>query len=250
MGADIPAVSRERFDAVLFDLDGVITATAKTHAACWKKTFDEFLKKRADETGEDFQPFDIKSDYEEYVDGKPRNDGVRSFLKSRGIELPEGKPDDPPDRETVAGLGNHKTGLFEQALKEGGVDVYEGSVAWLKQLLRGGMKTAVVSSSTHCQMIIEAAGLSDLFDARVDGKVSEELDLKGKPAPDIFLKAAEMLGALPERAVVVEDAIAGVQAGHKGGFGLVIGVDRNDEAQVLREHGADVVVKDLQEMLD
>jgi beta-phosphoglucomutase family hydrolase len=250
MGADIPTVSRERFDAVLFDLDGVITATAKVHAACWKKAFDEFLQKRAAEKGEDFQPFDIKADYEEYVDGKPRDEGVRSFLKSRQIELPQGHPDDPPDRKTVAGLGNRKTKLFEQALKEGGVDVYEGSIEWLKQLRRKGIKTAIVSSSKHCKMIIEAAGISELFEARVDGKVSEELGLKGKPAPDIFLKAAEMLEAPPERAVVVEDAIAGVQAGRQGGFGLVLGVGRSREAQeALRKNGADVVVQDLEEML-
>jgi beta-phosphoglucomutase family hydrolase len=250
MGAEIPAVSRARFDAVLFDLDGVITATAKVHAACWKRAFDEFLKKRADDKGEDFQPFDIKRDYEDYVDGKPRDEGVRSFLKSRKIELPEGNPDDPPDRETVAGVGNRKTKLFEQALQEGGVDVYEGSLDWLKKLRQEGIKTAIVSSSKHCKMILEAAGLSDLFEARVDGKVSEELGLKGKPAPDIFRKAAEMLGARPERAVVVEDAIAGVQAGRAGGFGLVIGVGRSREAEeALRKNGADVVVKDLQEML-
>jgi beta-phosphoglucomutase family hydrolase len=249
MGKEIPAVSRERFDAVLFDLDGVVTATAKTHAACWKKAFDEFLKKRAEEKGEDFQPFDIKTDYEEYVDGKPRNDGVRSFLKSRQIDLPEGEPDDPPDRQTVSGLGNRKTEMFEQTLKEEGADVYEGTVAWLKQLRQKGLKTAIVSSSKHCKMIIDAAGISDLFDARVDGKVSEDLGLEGKPAPDIFLKAAEMLGAPPKRAVVVEDAIAGVQAGRKGDFGLVIGVDRNDDAEGLQKNGADVVVKDLEEML-
>jgi len=243
------AFSPDKFKAVLFDLDGVLTATAKLHAKCWKQAFDEFLKKRAEENNEDFKPFDKTKDYEEYVDGKPRYDGAQSFLESRGIELPHGDPDDPPDKKTVCGLGNRKTELFDKALKDEGVEVYEGSVAWLRQLRQQGVKTAVVSSSKHCQAIIEAAGIADLFDTRVDGKVSDELNLKGKPAPDIFLKAAERLEVAPEKAVVVEDATAGVEAGHKGGFGLVIGVDRKDDAEELRQHGADLVVKDLKELL-
>lgn len=247
--ATAAAFSPDKFDAVLFDLDGVITATAKVHAKCWKQAFDEFLKRRAEENNEDFQPFDIEKDYEEYVDGKPRNDGVESFLKSRHIELPQGNPDDPPGKETVWGLGNRKTELFDQALKDEGVDVFAGSVAWLRRLRQQGVKTAVVSSSKHCQAVTEAAGIAGLFDTRVDGKVSAELDLKGKPAPDIFLKAAEMLHVPPEKAVVVEDAIAGVEAGHKGGFGLVIGVDRKGDGEELRQHGADLVVKDLKELL-
>lgn len=249
MGLATPPVSLDRFDAVLFDLDGVLTATAKVHAACWKKAFDDFLKRRAAKTKETFQPFDIKTDYEDYVDGKPRNDGVRSFLQSRGIELPQGNPDDPPDRQTICGLGNRKNELFNQALESKGVEVFEGSVAWLRQLRQAGIKTAVVSSSKHCQEIIKVAGIADLFDARVDGNFAEELNLKGKPAADTYLKAAELLGVPPQRAVVVEDAIAGVEAGHNGGFGLVIGVDRKGDAEALRQHGADIVVSDLKELL-
>jgi beta-phosphoglucomutase family hydrolase len=244
-----PSVSPDRFDAVLFDLDGVLTATAKLHAACWKKAFDEFLQHRADQTGEPFRPFNLKADYEDYVDGKPRYDGVQSFLESRGLKLPYGDPDDPPDRETVCGLGNRKDDLFNQALKSEGVEVFEGTVAWLHQLRQAGIKTAVVSSSKHCRVIIEAAGIADQFEARVDGNVSDDLKLKGKPAPDTYLKAAAMLGVKPQRAVVVEDALAGVEAGRNGGFGLVIGVDRQGDAEALRKHGADLVVGDLQEML-
>lgn len=241
--------SPDQFEAVLLDLDGVVTDTAKLHAKCWKQAFDEFLKKRAERNNEDFQPFDIDKDYQEYVDGKPRDDGVESFIKSRHIDLPHGDPDDSPDKETVCGLGNRKTELFDQALKDEGVEVYEGSVAWLRQLRQQGIKTAVVSSSKHCQEIIEATGIAGLFDTRVDGKVSDELNLKGKPAPDTFLKAAERLQVPPAKAVVVEDATAGVEAGQKGGFGLVIGVDRKDDAEALRQHGADLVVKDLKELL-
>jgi beta-phosphoglucomutase family hydrolase len=242
-------VSPDRFDAVLFDLDGVITDTAKLHATCWKQAFDEFLQKRAEKTGEDFKPFDLKVDYEDYVDGKPRYDGVKSFLQSRHIDLPNGDPDDPPDQETVCGLGNRKDDLFNQKLKLEGVEVFQGTVAWLHQLRRAGIKTAVVSSSKHCQAIIETAKLADQFEARVDGKVSDDLKLKGKPAPDTYLKAAAMVGVKPQRAVVVEDALAGVEAGRNGGFGMVIGVDRKGDADALREHGATVVVGDLKEML-
>jgi beta-phosphoglucomutase family hydrolase len=249
MGTATTPVGPDKYEAVLFDLDGVLTATAKVHAACWKQAFDEFLQRRADQNHETFQPFDVKKDYEEYVDGKPRNDGVQSFLKSRHIELPYGDPDDPPDRETICGLGNRKNDLFNQALKDQGVEVFDGSVAWLGQLRQKGLKTAVVSSSKHCQAIIEVAGLADLFDTRVDGKVAEELNLKGKPDPDTFLKAAERLQVPPEKAVVVEDATAGVEAGHNGGFGLVIGVDRKGDAEALRQHGADLVVSDLKELL-
>jgi beta-phosphoglucomutase family hydrolase len=243
------AVSPDRFDAVLFDLDGVLTATAKLHAACWKKAFDEFLQKRAEGKGEPFRPFDLKADYEDYVDGKPRYDGVQSFLESRGIQLPWGAPDDPPDRETFCGLGNLKDDLFNQTLKSEGVEVFQGTVAWLHQLRQAGIKTAVVSSSKHCRAIIEAAGIADQFEARVDGNVSDDLKLKGKPAPDTYLKAAAMLGVKPQRAVVVEDALSGVEAGRNGGFGLVIGVDRKGDAEALRKHGADIVVSDLKEML-
>ena len=249
MGPATPVVNRDHFDAVLFDLDGVVTDTAKVHAACWKQAFDEFLKRRAAKNKEAFQPFDAKSDYQDYVDGKPRYDGVRSFLESRSIELPPGDPQDPPDRETVCGLGNRKDELFSQALESTGVEVFPGTVAWLRQLRQAGMKTAIVSSSKHCQPVIKAVGVADLFDARVDGNVTADLNLKGKPAPDTYLKAAEMLGVPPRRAVVVEDALAGVESGRNGGFGLVIGVDRKGDAQALRDHGADLVVRDLQELV-
>jgi beta-phosphoglucomutase family hydrolase len=238
-----------KFDAVIFDLDGVLTQTAKLHARCWKQAFDEFLQQRADKSDATFKPFDLQDDYANYVDGKPRNDGVQSFLQSRNLDLPFGDPDDPPDKETICGLGNRKNKLFEEALKANGVEVYQGSVTWIRKLREAGIKTAVVSASKHCRMVLAAAGLTDLFEARVDGKVAEELNLKGKPAPDTYLKAAEMLNIQPGRTVVVEDALAGVQAGRQGGFGLVIGVDRKGDADELRKNGAGLVVKDLGEMV-
>jgi beta-phosphoglucomutase family hydrolase len=241
-------IAWERYEAVLFDLDGVLTDTAGVHAGCWKRTFDEFLSRRAERSGESFQPFDIESDYRLYVDGKRRYDGVRDFLLSRGIDLPEGSPDDPPDAETVCGVGNRKNVLVNQALEAGGVEVYQGSVALVRALRDAGVRTAVVSSSANCAAVLRAAGIADLFDVRVDGKVAAELELPGKPAPDTFLEAARELGVDAKRAVVVEDAISGVQAGRAGGFGLVIGIARHDEPGVLREEGADLVVSDLAEL--
>jgi len=241
-------IAWERYDAVLFDLDGVLTDTAGVHADCWKRTFDEFLRRRADRTGDPFQPFDIEGDYRLYVDGKRRYDGVRSFLHSRGIDLPEGSPDDPPDAETVCGVGNRKNALVSQALEEGGVEVYQGSVDLVRALRDAGVKTGVVSSSANCAAVLRAAGIADLFEVRVDGKVAAELELPGKPAPDTFLEAARALGVDAKRTVVVEDAISGVQAGRGGGFGLVIGIARHEEPGVLREQGADVVVSDLGEL--
>jgi beta-phosphoglucomutase family hydrolase len=243
----MPTVTPDEFDAVLFDLDGVITATARIHASAWKQAFDEVLKKRAG--GDSFKPFDKHSDYEDYVDGKPRYDGAQSFLESRHLDVPAGTPDDPPDKETVCGIANRKNRLFEQVLKKERVDVFEGTVAWVRRLRWAGIKTAVVSSSSHCEAILRSAGISNLFDARMDGDIADRLKLEGKPAPDTYLKAAEMLGVDPRRAVVVEDALAGVEAGRRGGFGLVIGVDRKHDADALREHGADIVVSDLKEML-
>jgi len=243
------AVTKDRFDAVLFDLDGVLTDTAKIHAACWKRVFDDFLRQRAAENDEPFRPFDIATDYKQYVDGKLRFDGVRSFLQSRGIHLPYGDPDDPPDRETVCGLGNRKNEMVKEAFKSGGVEAYEGSVAFVRHLRSRGIKTAVVSASSNCEAILKAAGIADLFDVRVDGEVASRLKLAGKPAPDTFLKAAEQLGVAAKRALVVEDAISGVQAGRDGGFGLVIGVNRKGDAKALWENGADIVVDDLGEML-
>jgi beta-phosphoglucomutase family hydrolase len=242
-------IAWERYDAVLFDLDGVLTDTAGVHAGCWKRTFDEYLGRRADRTGTHVDPFDVESDYRLYVDGKRRYDGVRDFLRSRGIDLPEGSPDDPPDAETVCGVGNRKNELVKETLGQGGVEVYQGSLALVRALRAAGVKTGVVSSSANCAAVLRAAEIEDLFDVRVDGKVAAELALPGKPAPDTFLEAARELGVDAKRTVVVEDAISGVQAGRNGGFGLVIGIARHDEPSVLRQEGADVVVSDLGELL-
>lgn len=241
-------LSSDRFDAVLFDLDGVLTATAKVHAACWKRLFDEFLEERAAATGEALKPFDIVEDYKRYVDGKLRYEGVRSFLGSRGIDLPEGTPEEPPGNGTICGLGNRKDAMVQDMLEAEGVEVYEGSVKLVEQLRRRGIRTAVVSASKNCKVVLEAARISHLFDQVVDGEVAERLRLPGKPQPDTFLVAAERLGVVPERAVVVEDAISGVQAGRAGGFGLLIGVDRKGDPESLRQGGADIVVRDLSEL--
>jgi beta-phosphoglucomutase family hydrolase len=238
-----------RFDAVLFDMDGVLTSTAKIHAAAWKATFDEFLAGRAERQGEPFRPFDVDSDYRLYVDGKLRYEGVRSFLASRGVQLPEGTPEGPPTADTVCGLGNRKDALVKAAIDRGEAESYPGSVALLHRLREQGIRTAVVSSSNNCEDVLRATGIYDLFDAHVDGHVATRLHLPGKPAPDTFLKAAEQLGVNPGRAVVVEDAIAGVQAGRAGGFGLVIGVDRGGNADALRASGADFVVSDPGELV-
>ena len=242
-------LSADRFDAVLFDLDGVITDTAAVHARAWKTMFDAYLRQRAEATGTAFEPFTIERDYKTYVDGKPRYDGVRSFLLSRGIELPEGTPADPAEAETVCGLGNRKNELVNQLIEDEGVVVYDGSVRLLHQLRDAGVRLAIVSSSKNCVTVLRNAGLLDLFDARVDGVVAAERGLPGKPAPDTFLAAARDLGATPERAVVVEDAISGVQAGRAGGFGLVVGVDRDGDPGALRGNGADVVVTDLGDLV-
>lgn len=238
-----------RLDAVLFDLDGVLTSTARTHARCWKRTFDEFLKARAARGGARFRPFDEDADYRRFVDGKPHYDGVRSFLASRGITLPAGSPESPPEENSVCGLGNRKDALFERALAGGQVHAYPGSIAFARSVRAVGMKTAVVSSSHHCAQVLHAAGIEALFDVRVDGVLLDRLKLRGKPAPDAYLHAAELLGVSAARAAVVEDALAGVQAGRAGQFGLVIGVDRGASGEALRENGADLVVRDLGELL-
>jgi beta-phosphoglucomutase family hydrolase len=230
-------------------MDGVITDTAGIHAACWKIMFDEYLQKRTAANGEPFVPFDIDSDYKLYVDGKPRYQGVRDFLKSRAIDLPEGTPKDPPSAETVCGLGNRKNELVNQRLASEGAEAYPGTVAVIMYLRRAGMKTAVVTSSQNCMQVLKAAKVADLFDARVDGDVLVKHHLAGKPAPDSFLKAAELLHVEPGRAIVIEDAISGVEAGAKGGFGLVIGVDRKGNAKELKAQGAHIVVNDLAELL-
>ncbi|MBW1989774.1 MAG: trehalose-phosphatase, partial [Deltaproteobacteria bacterium] len=236
-------VTRENHDALLFDLDGVVTRSASVHARAWKQMFDHYLESRP-ETFEEF----TRDDYRDYVDGMPRYDGVKSFLASRGIELPFGDPDDPPDKETVCGLGNRKNRYFHQILEEEGVDTYERAVEFLYRLRQRGFARAVVSSSKNCQAMLSAAGVEGLFDVRVDGVVSAELGLSGKPAPDSFLEAARRLGVEPGRAIVLEDAVAGVQAGKKGGFAAVIGVDRTGSEQTLRQNGADAVVQDMSQI--
>ncbi len=235
--------------ACLFDLDGVLTQTAKVHAAAWKQMFDAYLRDRATKTGEKYVPFDAGEDYNQYVDGRPRADGVRTFLAARGITLPEGSPDDPPTADTVTGLGNRKNELVLGLIKRDGVQPYEGSVRYVKAVRQAGLRTAVVSASANCHDVLVAAGIEDLFDARIDGLVAEQQHLNGKPAPDTFLAGAKAVGALPQQAVVFEDATAGVEAGRAGGFGYVVGVDRVNHAEALRQHGADVVVADLDELL-
>jgi beta-phosphoglucomutase family hydrolase len=234
----------------LFDLDGVLTQTAKVHAAAWKEMFDAYLKQRAERTGEEFVPFDSGEDYDKYVDGKPRYEGVESFLKSRGIELPQGKPTDPSDAETVTGLGNRKNEIVLKLIHEQGVEPYQGSVRYLHAAVDAGLRRAVVSSSTNCRDVLRAAGIEDLLEVRMDGVVAEREHLKGKPAPDTYLKAAEMLGSEPAQSAVFEDALAGVESGRAGDFGCVVGVDRVGQAEALKEHGADIVVKDLAELLE
>ncbi|MFB3115635.1 MAG: HAD family hydrolase [Nitrospirales bacterium] len=242
-------ITRDKYDAVLFDLDGVITATAKLHAACWKKMFDEFLEKHASRRGEPFKPFEIATDYRLYVDGKPRFDGVRDFLQSRNINLPEGTRDDPPKTETVGGLGNRKNDLINEVIDSVGVEVYDGTITLARQIRDEGIKIAVVTSSQNCDVVLKAAKVDDLFVVRVDGNTILEQHLSGKPAPDSYLEGAKRLGVDPQRTVVVEDAISGVQAGRNGKFGLVIGVDRKGNGDELKKNGADVVVKDLGEFL-
>ena len=243
-------ITRERYDAVLLDLDGVITDTASIHAACWKQMFDEYLQKRAIERGEAFRPFDIAADYRLYVDGKPRYDGVRDFLTSRGIRLSEGSPDDPAQVETVHGLGNRKNDLVNKIIEDGGVVPYEGSVKFLHQLRNQRFKVAVVTSSQNCTAVLKAAKLDHFFDVQVDGNTIHAQHLAGKPAPDTFLMAARLLGVEPKRAIVIEDALSGVEAGSAGDFGLVIGVARKGNAEELRRHGAHLVVNDLGELAD
>lgn len=236
--------------ACLFDLDGVLTQTAKVHARAWKQMFDEYLRGRAERTGSEFVPFDAHDDYDAYVDGKPRYDGVRDFLASRGIELPEGEKDDPPAAETVHGLGNRKNELVLAIMEKDGVEPYEGSVRYLHAARDAGLRRAVVSSSANCRDVLVAAGIEELLEVRIDGIVAEQEHLDGKPAPDTYLAAAKRLGVEPAEAAVFEDALAGVESGRAGGFGCVVGVNRVGQAEALAEHGASVVVDDLAELLD
>lgn len=246
---DLPDLTPDRFDAVLFDLDGVLTDTASLHAKAWKEMFDEFLRRYCEAHSLPFEPFEIATDYRNYVDGKPRYEGVSAFLESRRIVLPEGNVDDPPEADTVCGLGNRKNERLQELIDQG-VDPYPASVTFVDDLLAKDIACAVVSSSRNARRVLKAAKLDDRFEVIIDGIVAAEQQLTGKPAPDTFLEGARRLGAPPERTVVIEDAVAGVEAGRGGGFGLVIGVDRNGQAEDLASHGADVVVSDLGELLD
>ena len=240
----------EGVSACLFDLDGVLTQTATVHAKAWKSMFDDFLRQWSEQHGEPFREFDQAEDYDRYVDGKPRYDGVRSFLQSRGIELPQGSPEDPPSAVTVDGLGNRKNELVLKLIHEQGVQPYEGSVRYLHAAIEAGLRRAVVSSSTNCRDVLKAAGLTDLVEEIVDGVVADRERLAGKPAPDTYLAGARALGVEPHSAAVFEDALAGVEAGRAGHFGSVVGVDRVGQADALRAHGASVVVRDLAELLE
>jgi beta-phosphoglucomutase family hydrolase len=240
------------FTGCLFDLDGVLTPTATVHNAAWRETFDDYLRERAARTGEEFRPFDPDDDYQRYVDGRARADGVRTFLASRGITPPEGTADDPPGADTVHGIGNRKNELLLRLIRAGGISPYPGSVTYLRAVRDAGLRRAVVSASANAGDVLAAAGLSDLIEQRVDGVVARERGLTGKPAPDLFLEGARMLGVEPGRAAVFEDALAGVEAGRAGGFGFVVGVDRvrdGEHADELRARGADVVVTDLADLL-
>lgn len=254
-------ITAGEYDAVIFDLDGVVTQTAAVHAAAWKRLFDGYLRERAERTaagpaadagpaaGDDpLRPFDPDADYARYVDGKPRYDGVRDFLHSRGIDLPWGDPSDPPDAETVCGLGNRKNAIFNAEVREHGVETYPSTVALIHGLRDAGIRVGLMSSSKNTAMVLDVTGTTDLFEVRVDGVVAAEVGLPGKPDPAMYLETARRLGVAAARSVVVEDAISGVEAGRRGGFGLVIGVDRLGQAEALREHGADVVVDDLAEV--
>src|SRR5690242_4322946 len=235
--------------ACLFDMDGVVTQTATVHAAAWKEMFDEFLRDRAQASGTEFVPFDPHHEYDAYVDGKPRLDGTKSFLESRGIDLPEGSPDDKPGTPTLHGLSNRKNDLVLVKIEENGVQVYDGTITYIKAVRDGGIATAIVSSSANTKQVLDVAKIADLFDVRVDAQFAREHNLHGKPAPDTFLAAAKALNAPAKQAVVFEEAQSGVAAGHAGHFALVVGVDRVNQAEALREHGADVVVEDVTDLL-
>ncbi|KAA9339057.1 beta-phosphoglucomutase family hydrolase [Adhaeribacter soli] len=229
--------------ALIFDMDGVVTQTATLHAQAWKKLFDDFLQNRREKTGKSTAPFRIETDYPQYIDGIPRLDGIRNFLKTRGISLPEGSPEDSPETETVWGLGNRKNQYFQELIKQK-VEVFSDTLTWIKQKRAAGYQIAIISASKNCQTILQAAGIEDLFRVRVDGIVAEELHLPGKPAPDVFLEAARQLGVMPEETAVFEDARLGVKAARAGGFGLVVGVNRKQEAETeaLLRNGADLVL--------
>ncbi|WP_343571623.1 beta-phosphoglucomutase family hydrolase [Mycobacterium sp.] len=239
----------EKVHACLFDLDGVLTDTASVHTKAWKVVFDAFLKQHAKDNGEQFVPFDADEDYLKYVDGKKREDGVRSFLASRDIELPDGDPDDTADKDTVYGLGTRKNDAFQKTLHADGVKVFEGSRRYLEKVAAAGLATAVVSASANAREVLKIAGLEKYIQQRVDGVTLREEHIAGKPAPDSYLRAAELLKVKPSAAAVFEDALSGVAAGHAGKFGYVVGVDRVGQADELRSHGADLVVTDLGDLI-
>jgi beta-phosphoglucomutase family hydrolase len=239
----------EKVRACLFDMDGVLTDTASVHTKAWKTMFDAFLEKRAEHTGDKFVPFDAAADYRKYVDGKKREDGVKSFLESRGIELPEGDPDDSGDKETIYGLGNRKNDAFQKILEKDGVEVFDGSRRYLEAVSKAGLGIAVVSASANTPEVLKITGLDRFIQQRVDGNTLREEHLPGKPAPDSFLRGAQLLDVPPDAAAVFEDALSGVAAGHAGHFGYVVGVDRVGQADDLLKNGADVVVTDLAELL-
>lgn len=243
-----PSATDRPIEAVVLDMDGVITRTATLHARVWKQMFDEYLSERGRREGQSYEPFDSGDDYARYVDGKPRYDGVRSFLQARNIELPEGSPEDPPSEETVCGLGNRKNELFHELIDHVGVEVYPDTLEQLERWKQQGIKLGVISSSRNCPEILLAAGVLDRFEVKVDGNDLARLGIEGKPAPDIFLHAASLLGVSPQRTMIVEDAFAGVQAGRAGGFAAVVGVARDGDADELKRNGADVVVRDLRDL--
>lgn len=242
-------ITSDKYKAVLFDLDGVLTSTEKIHSACWKKMFDDFLLNYSKENNLEFVPFDINSDYLNYVDGKPRYRGVEDFLSSRGIEIPAGNKDDSHDEISVCGLGNKKNLLFNKMIGKEPVEVYESSIELVKHLKDNKFRIAVVSSSKNCKTILKAAGIEKYFELVVDGITAEKTGLSGKPLPDTYLEAAKKLGTKPEETVVVEDAVSGVQAGRNGNFGLVVGIARKDNNKELEKNGADIVVDDLREFV-
>jgi alpha,alpha-trehalase len=245
---ELPKINEMNIAAFIVDLDGVVTDTAAEHAKAWKQLFDEYLQKVAEREGKPFVPFDLDTDYLTHVDGKPRYDGVNDFLKSRSIDLPFGDPGDPPDMETVCGLGNKKNLLFNEVVRNEGVEVFHSTEKILRHLREQGVKTAVVSSSKNCKLVLESVGLLDLFDVMVDGNYSAEHGLPGKPAPDTYVRACDLLEVTPEESAMVEDATVGVESGAKGNFKYIIGVDRGVGKEALREKGANVVVSDLGEL--
>lgn len=241
-------IDLDKYEAAILDMDGVVTDTARAHAASWKQMFDAYLKEHSDKHGWRYKPFDDTKDYYRYIDGKPRYQGVVSFLESRGIVLPYGSPDDPPDRETVCGLGNRKNHLFHDYLKKHSAEAYQSTVDFLQKLKNRKIRTAVISSSRNARAVLDSAGVQELFQVTVDGVYGTEQNLKGKPEPDIFLEAARLLNVSPEKTLVIEDAISGVEAAKKGGFALIIGIDRTGRNTEIKNHGADLVVHDVSEI--